>query len=226
MLDYRLEELKQRQKNITDLRNKLQNGKIDKKLLEKISKFAEKFGYEKELIIYKLIHDDLFLLFFIKDPAKQGFHQNLGANFIENIPNVFDFEVLPANNEKSLYVSGGTLLTYTQMKSSSALIKSIDFQWKYKNIAGQEIQCYASHKYTFEAGGAQDNQFKDISIFLEHAQKHRGNLYFYAICDGDYYKPPFGNYLSKIDYLNNHYSGPRCYALDVNQLEDHMLKNL
>lgn len=44
--------------------------------------------------------------------------------------------------------------------------KTIDFEWDYK---GYKI--YASHKYTKDRGGAQDNQYKDLQEFIRQCRE-------------------------------------------------------
>jgi hypothetical protein len=170
--------------------------------------------------------DDLFILNFIKEPSKQTFHQTLAMDFMQKIPNVFDFKLLPAGGKDALYVVKGMVVSGSQIASSTVNVKSIDFYWKYINPIGEKIECYASHKYTYQGGGSQDQQFKELMTFQENARHHQGNKYFYAICDGRYYQLPYENSLSKIDYLNKNVSGTRCFALNINDIEKHMLNNI
>lgn len=227
MLDYKSEELKRRQQNTKKLRDSLSNNKVDKSLHEKIVNFCEKHSLEYELIKYKIIHDDLFVLNFIKDPTKQSIHQELAAAYIKKIPGVSSFQTLPAGGKNALYVINGIVLPESMKKNSSSNVKSIDFEWIYTNHIGQKIKCYASHKYTHAEGGAQDNQYHDATSFLSNAMGHQGNDFFYAICDGDYYQRlQKGTSLKKIDYLNNSFVGPNCKAITVNDLESHMASTL
>lgn len=227
MLNYRAEELKRRQENTRDLRNNLIENKIDKSLREKIENFCERHSLEFDLVKYKLIHDDLFVLPFTKDPSKQSIHQELARDYIKNIPGVISFKSLPAGGKNSLYVINGMVVPDALKQNSSSNAKSIDFEWKYLNRIGEEVQCYASHKYTNAEGGAQDNQYHDITSYLSNAVEHKGNLYFYAICDGNYYQRfQKGVNSSRIDYLNSSFSGPRCKALTVDNLQNHMISFL
>lgn len=226
MLDYRLEELKQRKKNTEALRKQLESNKIDKWLKEKIENFCERHDLSFNLVKYKIIHDDLFVLNFIKEPSKQTLHQNLAKQFMLDMNCITDFHVLPASGKDSLFVINGIVMKEEQKKSSSVSVKSIDFEWKFKNDIGESIQCYASHKYTHQDGGAQTQQFTELMTFLENAQKHKQNLFFYAICDGRFYQSPYEGSLTKIEYLNKNYSGHRCHALTINDLESHMKATL
>lgn len=226
MLDYRLEELKVRQANTKQLRESINSGKIDKFLKEKIYNFCERHDIEFDLIKYKLMTDDLFVLNFIKEPSKQTFHQTLATEFMKKIPNVSNFQLLPAGGKDALYVVNGMVVPGSLIASSTVNVKSIDFHWIYTNSIGQKIECYASHKYTYQGGGSQDHQFKELITFQGHARQHQGDKYFYAICDGRYYLLPYETSLSKIDYLNKNFSGNRCCALDINHIENHMQSTL
>lgn len=227
MLNYRLEELKRREENTKKLRDSLSKNKIDKKLKEKIINFCDRHALEFELIKHKILIDDLFILNFITEPSRQTLHQDLASKFIKIIPNIKNFKVLPSNGKDSLFVINGIIVKEHQKKDTSINVKSIDFEWTYINKIGEEIPCYASHKYTHQSGGAQDHQFKEIMTFLENANKYSKKLnFFYAICDGKYYQNPYECSLTRIEYLNKNYQRNRCYSLTINDLEDHMLHNL
>ena len=227
MVDYKLAEMMKRQENTRILRSNIASNKIDIKLKEKIDNFCDRRCIEYELVKYKILTDDLFILFFIKDPGKQSIHQKLASEYLEKVENVYEFSTLPANGKNALYVINGMVLTEEQANVSSSTVKSIDFEWKYLNQVGDIIQCYASHKYTNDEGGGQDNQYKDIISFLENSQKHKStNTFFYAICDGKYYQRATNGYMTRMEYLNNTYRGNRTIALTINDIEQHMLKNL
>ena len=226
MLDYRAEELRHRKRNTKLFREQLAANRLDKDLLEKIKSFCERHDLSVPLVKYKLLHDDLFCLYFIKDPGRQGIHQAIAAQFIENLTCIADFRILPASGKDSLYGINGMVVDEAQKKNSSEGVKSIDFEWIFPNPIGEKIKCYASHKYTHQDGGAQKQQFIEQMKFMEHAQRHKQNLFFYAICDGSYYRAPYENELNKIDYLNKNYGGPRCCALSIEKLEQHMKAHL
>lgn len=226
MLDYKSEEYIQRQKNINELRFLIQENKLRKSDKNKIKKFSERFGLEYELINHKLMIDDLFVFAFIKDPIKQSFHQGLAANYISKIKGVVNFRQLNSKDSGSLYVINGMVVDHEQFNNSSVSVKSIDFEWDYINGNGELIRCYASHKYTNEAGGAQDNQYKDLQSFMDNAKSHRNKMYFYGIADGDYYLANNKDGINKIQLMNRNFIGNRCYALTINELDMHMRNNL
>ncbi|MBI1624940.1 hypothetical protein [Comamonas suwonensis] len=226
MLDYRAEELRHRKLNTKSFREKLAENRLDKALIEKINSFCERHDLSFNLVKYKILHDDLFCLYFIKDPGRQGIHQAIAAEFIKSISCIESFRVLPASGKDSLYGINGMVVSEAQKKNSSEGVKSIDFEWAFPNAIGEKIKCYASHKYTHQDGGAQRQQFIEQMKFMEHAQRHKQNLFFYAICDGSYYRSPYEDSLDKIDYLNKNYGGPRCRAISLEKLEQHIKSNL
>ena len=159
------EEDKKRIKN--NMKDVLKNIKEYQKNLEK---YAEKFELEIEFL-QQIVLEDIFLINqILKSPTKQ------------NYPEFKDFKILPKNSTKSLYIANGLIIDKNNLSTNNHT-KSIDFQWKYL-----KFNIYATHKYTKESGGAQDNQYKDIISFLEHAKQHtKGENLFVAICDGEYY---------------------------------------
>ena len=47
---------------------------------------------------------------------------------------------------------------------------------------------YATHKYTLDGGGAQDNQYMDLHAFINETNQSRApQAIFIAIADGPYY---------------------------------------
>jgi hypothetical protein len=224
ILDYDAEERKELAKNVRQARAEILRPNIPEHLVTKLTNYGVKHNLEYEYVLYKARIDDVFLLNFVKDPAKQTFHQRSAAEFIKKINGVKDFVSLPSKGPGSKFVHGGIVVEYEQIKDSSLHTKSIDFEWQYKKANGLIVTCYATHKHTKEAGGSQDNQFKDVQSFLGNAVSHHGQNYFFAICDGAYYQMAYQQYANKIDFLNQTYSGNRCIALTVNDLEFQLRK--
>lgn len=225
MLDYKLKESEELQKNIKILRSMLEKGFIDKSLRIKIDNYCELYGFEYELIKYKILEDDLFCIQFCKSPQKQSLHQKLALEEIKSIPKIQNAILLPSGGSGSMYVVSGLVLPYSQAKNTSTTnkTKSIDFVWDYIDNNGVIIKCYATHKYTKVSGGSQDNQFKDILNYMDNAKHHMGNDYFFAICDGEYYQQSYNGYKNKIDYIIGTHKGNRCFALTVNDLAAKLL---
>lgn len=107
MLDYAAKEAEAVQSNLADLRRRLESGKLGRGLEKKIQKFAKKYNLEFDLIRYKLLHDDLFPLTFIKEPSRQSFHETLAFNYLKELPGVINPQCLPSGGPGSKYVNGG-----------------------------------------------------------------------------------------------------------------------
>lgn len=226
MLDYDKEERIALEQNTRKLRSIIAKGRIPPDLKTKIESYCKKHCIEYEFVEYKIRTDDLFLVNFVKEPNRQTMHQKRAADYINNLNNVSDFTSLVSGGDGSKYVHGGIVLPYSQIKESNTHTKSIDFEWGYTNNNNILTRCYATHKYTKENGGSQDNQFKDVQQFLSNSISHAGRDYFYAICDGAYYQQEYKKYENRIAFLNATYSGIRCFTVTVNDLEKHMTNHL
>lgn len=149
-------------------------------LKEKVGKFAEKFGFKEKDVISEIESDEIVAANFIKDPAKQNFYQNQALEFLKFMGIVEKAELLSSSGKNAWYVKDGVL---GHKRDAAKTIKSIDFRIKLKT--GEII--WASHKYTKEDGGAQDNQKNDLMIFVKNARKYTGEDIMMVIADGDYY---------------------------------------
>lgn len=219
MLDYDALEAEATQANLIALRKRLDKGKIDQGLNTKIENFARRYGLEPELIRYKLLHDDLFLLSFIKAPGRQSLHQNKAFEYLRQLPGVHNALLLRSAGPGAKFLVHGAVMDYEQCKDISALPKSIDFEWKTQRSDGSWVSCYATHKFTREGGGSQDNQFHDVQSFMKHAETCMADhLFFFAICDGAYYQMPFQHERTRIDYLNGQLARKRSKAVTINTL--------
>jgi hypothetical protein len=66
-------------------------------------------------------------------------------------------------------------------------VKSIDIKVEFKN----EAVAYIIHKFTGEAGGAQDNQWREAVAALEQVKGNTGStVNLIAVLDGNYYLLP------------------------------------
>lgn len=182
-------------KNIEQLQIDLRNNKKD--VDTKIKKWSNKFGLDPSVVRQKIVDDNIFSLHYIKDPSRQNFYEKLAAKHIEGFPNVKNFKKLPGSGGNALVIHKGQLLPYKNI--TSATTKTIDFEWNYMGI-----KCYATHKYTQNSGGAQDNQYKDVRYFMENArQNNQKMVLFFAICDGSYYQKKGKAGSNKIEALNS-----------------------
>ncbi|MEI2462228.1 hypothetical protein RRG54_02515 [Mycoplasmopsis felis] len=154
---------------------------------EKIKKYAKRFNYDFDYLVQMINENEFLLNSIIKEPSKQNFHELVVKDYVlEYIPEFINFIKLPTDSNESLYLSSGNIIKKKDLTTNNHT-KSIDFYWE-MNVKGKNVKFYASHKYTKESGGAQDNQFKDLQNFLEHAKQYtKKDSIFVGICDGDYY---------------------------------------
>lgn len=208
-LDY---EQKIREKRIENL-NLIKSQKPTPETLNKISKYSDKFGFEYRKVLELFKTNEIFRATFSKDPSKQSFHQSLAIDFIKTLKYVDDKNtlLLPAGGKNALYIISGQLIEGKNITTNKKP-KSIDFLIKLNN----NKVIYCTHKYTKEAGGAQDNQLNDVILFMENSKNLiSNNVFCLAILDGDYYS-------KKIQDINLKYSTKNCKALNINELQKYI----
>ncbi len=180
----------------------------------KVRNFAEKHQVKTYNEIMELIKtDDLIASFFAKDPSKQGIHEKIAGDYLKTI--FRDLKILPKAGKDALYVVDGKISNNRPDKT----YKSIDFVFSYKGYT-----IFASHKYTKESGGAQDNQRNDLMSFIKHShipvnEKH----IFIAIADGDYYTKNNKNNLKQISDCSKDKKVFVCSSNDVKKKIDDLL---
>ncbi|TPE56968.1 hypothetical protein FJO69_02550 [[Mycoplasma] falconis] len=188
-------------------------------LKEKITSESNRTGVPIEKFYEEIRDLNLSTIIkFAKDPNKQNIHEIIASEFIKPIDGVTNFKILPKSGKNAIYLtSDGNVLKYQPDFKS---LKTIDMTWEYKNIT-----FYASHKYTYDEGGAQDNQFEDVKRFLESVQKIiNPNVFFVCLTDGLYYQKLVKNGMSRKDYLNMAYKGLSSAAISTEELADFMKK--
>lgn len=209
----------QLQDNVKEFRNNL----IKPDTMKKIRNWAKKYGLSPEYVKYKVCTDDIFALFFVKDPIKQGTHEKTAAYVLESFAFIYDFKNLDNGGKNAKVINNGMIVSLEESKKSSSNPKTIDFEWKINTQGGKVIKCYASHKYTKASGGSQDNQYKDLQNFMENARLNKEpDSLFFAICDGKYYqRKNKDTKKSKLEELNEDYSKPnKLIALTINDIYD------
>lgn len=200
------------------------DGLNDSGSMDKIKKWSKKYGFHHRFLEIKASMDDNFAIVFMKEPNKQGFHENLAAQYILSFPVVSNFKILPKSGNKALVIANGKIENFT-IKGKKT--KSIDFEWIIQTKSGKNIKCYASHKYTKEDGGSQDNQHNDLCHFMDQANTTEDeNIIFFAICDGEYYqKMVVDEGCSRLELMNKNYGqNDKTKALTINQLYDELLQ--
>ena len=148
---------------------------------EKIVNYCDKFGCQKEVVEKKIIEDDYFAAFFIKDPSKQNFTEHLVEELLET-------KVLPQSGKRSIRFDENGDICSTKKANST---KSADFLID---------DVYITQKYTRGNGGAQDNQFKDVVDFLEKGSKTHKVA---ALVDGSFWDNGHREELRKFFNENN-----------------------
>lgn len=149
---------------------------------KKIKTFGEKTGIDEDVIRQKILDDKIFKWFFVKDPKRQNIYEGEAASWLRQQQEIDDFRHLGSGD---LMVCAGLVITKGELhaRGGSTSAKSLDFKWTTHNHT-----VYATHKYTLEVGGAQDNQYNDLHAFINEANQSRApNTIFIAIADGPYY---------------------------------------
>lgn len=163
------------QTNLFKLRKEIKENWIKKK----INNWIDKYGYEYDEVENKILTDEMFAMFFIKNPIKQNYIAKLADELL-------CLKRLPAG--ALAFDCCGNICKGTNINNST----SIDY------IRGNE---YILQKYTTGSGGTQDSQYKQIIQFLEYGSKKNKVV---AYLDGSYYNEDRISKLKKhFDYNKN-----------------------
>lgn len=168
--------------NAEDVKRKFR--RKDPNIMQKIDAFIDRFGFDKTEISNKIENDVMFAAWFAKDPTRTSIHERVAASWLEKLSMIQSFETLKRSGKDALYVTSDGEIRYVAKKHNRS--KSLDFRWKTNSFT-----VYASHKYTGQSGGAQDNQFRNVKEFL-YRFREGGEIessILLAIVDGDYYTP-------------------------------------
>ena len=202
--------------NRKDAVRAMRAGELDKK----IKNFSELHGFSIKRIRKEIKTNAIVATFFAKDPSKQRIHEKIAARFIESIPGVSDFALLP--NAK-LYVVRGEVLESDVRKKRDvyATAKTIDFRWRYGGAL-----FYAAHKYTKGEGGGQGNQYRDLQEFLNESKASSlSDIFFIAIADGVFYLNQNGQAgISRMEKLKELSNKKTTHACAIGDLEELMKK--
>ncbi len=170
----------------------------------KVANWAEKYQYPVEDVLAKIVQDPMFAAHFAKDPSKQGLHEEVASRWLSAHLPVQNFQVLP-KSAQAFYVYDGKICQGNTERGHDRSTKSIDFAWDM-----QGLRVYASHKYTHQGGGSQDNQCQDLAGFLIAANACQDPTYrFVAIADGDYYHTNMQDLnITRMEWLQRHIKSP------------------
>ncbi len=180
---------------------------------KRIEGLARRLNLEKEFVFYEAINNSFLLKELCRDPKKQTIHQKLAAKWISEIPFISGFDEPINRGVNAMYVSSGQVLCGKAAQGQKTG-KSIDFIWDY-TFKEKTLKFYATHKFTRQTGGSQDNQFEDVCIFHEQARNCiNDDVVFLSITDGDYYLLKYTKHtdaikqeLNHIEFLNELYGG-------------------
>lgn len=188
---------------------------------EKIKNFSDRSGYTIDEISKKIDEDKMFRWFFAKDPIKQNIHENTAMGFIKKINGVKEFKKYGTNDT---FVVNGGIMTGNELKNKQIRpkTKSVDFYWKYNNV-----EYYASHKYTKDEGGGQTHQYNDLIKYItECNNSSRKNTKFLAIADGEFYEGINGKAgTTRIQHLKELADKRTTFAMTINDLEGFMIES-
>ncbi len=193
-------------------------------MIDKISNWANKFEYTFDEVKNKILEDEMFQCVFIKEPNRQNLYEKLAGTYIESLSMVQNFKFLPSGGKNAKYMVSGKMFKGVDLIEQAKNTKSIDFQW---NVGNWEF--YATHKYTKDGGGAQDNQYEDVQTFLNNTRDcNIKNTIFLAICDGEYYlaKDSKTGDETKIQRLQRLTDNRTSFVMQINELKDFLQKYL
>lgn len=193
-------------------------------MIDKISNWANKFEYTFDEVRGKILEDEMFQCVFIKEPSRQNLYEKLAGKYIESLEIVENFKFLSSGGKDAKYMINGKMFKGCDLEGQAKDTKSIDFQWTVGNW-----EFYATHKYTKDGGGAQDNQYEDVQKFLHNTRDcNIKNTIFLAICDGEYYlaKDSKTGDETKIQRLQRLTDNKTSFVMQINELKDFLQKYL
>lgn len=182
---------------------------------KKIASFCKRRGIPVADIMAAMEREPMMKWLFVKDPKRQNFYECVAAEYIRGMDLVSGFRHLAT---REMLLAGGMTMGTVEARERGAdpRAKSIDFAW----TTGQ-YEVLASHKYTEESGGAQDNQYRDLLEFVEEARRSTAtDRAFIAIADGPFYDMQDGRLGGKrIDCLRARCTG-RVFAGRIDDVPD------
>ena len=201
MLDYREEIKKLLLNSVNELRNDIDSNWVN----YKVENYCDRWGDSIVDVKKKILTDDRFARFFIKDPKRRNIYEKLAIYYLSNVLKK-DIVKLSAGGSNALCIKNGEIIKGSSTTQST---KSIDF----KEERDGKIYYY-THKYIESDGGAQDNQYRDMCHFADEAtkyvEKHDDNVNFILLADGSYF--------DRKDRKNKINTGHRVEIKNINEL--------
>ena len=176
---------KQIHNNINILINDISKQKLPRYLIIKLKNFINKYQLEDTIEDLKkeIINDKYLQCLFSKDILKQNFCENCQYEYIRN--HDVNISKLPQTGPESLRIYNNKIIKHNIGCNSS---KSIDFEDDYKN--------YIFAKYIERAGGAQDNQYREVLTTINQCRDMED--YFIFLVDGKYFTTKRKEYLKSM----------------------------
>lgn len=216
-VDYEKKIRIRQEENVKKVRENISSPEMQKKIIN----FSSKYNLNKRYVEQKIIDDYSFRVQFAIDPSRQSYHEDIAYDYLKDLEIANKCIRLPASGGNAKYVTENGIVNGSLGKKISNS-KSIDFEFEIDNV-----KIYISHKYTKDDGGAQDNQFNDIKLFINdvnlmlnnNISNKYENKIFIALVDGPYYKR--GNRLEELRSLG----GNNVEVLSIEGMEK-MLKSI
>lgn len=173
-----------------------------------IKTFSEKTSIDEGTIRQKITTDPIFRLVFVKDPKRQKIHEKEAADWLRQQPGIGNLQRLGPSDRAAC---AGRVIPRANLRKrvGSTAATSLDFKW-----TTRDHTVYAAHKYTFEGGGAQNNQYKELHAFIDEANASTApRTIFIAIADGPYYATRSGpRNATRMDELRQAANGRTVFA--------------
>lgn len=188
-----------------------------KENIKKISKYAKENGYSIEEVKEELKKSSMLVDFFATNPTKQNWYEKIAIQEMKKINGIKNIKQLPKNGKNSKYLVNGQIIEGKMNLMTKEHTKSIDFEFDY-----YDYKIYATHKYTKESGGSQDNQYKDVINFIENSIKNSiKNIIFVVIVDGKYYDNVIGKTkIGKREELENRVKNTNTIITSIETLKE------
>ena len=74
-------------------------------IIKNIQTFTDRFGFQESDVRKKIQTDNIFAAHFTKEPWRQGFHEKVAAEWIEELETVKAFETLKKRGRNAYYVT-------------------------------------------------------------------------------------------------------------------------
>lgn len=127
IVDYEQECRIQLEKNVKTFRENITKPDT----IKKIKNWAKKYGLSSEFVKYKVCTDDIFALFFVKDPIKQGTHEKTAAFVLESFAFISNFKNLDNGGKNAKVVNNGMVVSLEDSKNLLLTLKQLTLNGLY-----------------------------------------------------------------------------------------------